>query len=89
MDFVAVICAGLINLVRVDKGKIKMIITSRKEVFYRIEMTAMQAIDLQIFLKAMNDGHVNELTVQATHGAEIADAVHETLNALRDALEKL
>jgi len=63
-----------------------MIITSKIEKHYKIEMTDSQANDLQIFLSVNADGHVNELSVQAEHGAEVADSVHETLNALREAL---
>ena len=64
-----------------------MFITSREEKFYKIEMTAQQAHDLLTFLLCNNDGHVNELAVQAQHGTKIADAVHETLKDLRTALE--
>lgn len=65
-----------------------MIITSRKEVFYKIEMTAQQAHELQLFLETGRDGHVNEMAVQALHGSQVADEVRVTLNALREALEK-
>ena len=63
-----------------------MIITTRKDVFYMIEITAQQAHNLQLFLEATDDGHVNELAVQAKHGSLAADEVYETLNDLREAL---
>lgn len=65
-----------------------MIIKKRSEVFYCVEMTEMQAVDLYVFLGATtNNGHVNELAVQAKHGKERADSVHETLDALREVLK--
>ena len=64
-----------------------MIVTSRKEVFYKIEMTAQQAADLQLLLETSRDGHVNELRVQENHGTKVADDVHETVKAMLEALE--
>lgn len=60
-----------------------MLITSRKEVFYKIEMTAAQAADLQALLETGRNGHVNELSVDK----EIADSVNETARNLLSTLE--
>ena len=64
-----------------------MIIRKATKTVYKIEMTEHQAHDLLTFLLCNNDGHVNELAVQANHGAKIADSVHETLGDLRRVLE--
>lgn len=64
-----------------------MIITSRKEVFYKIEMTAQQAHDIQILLETGRGGHVNELSIGDLHDSHIATEVHETIKALRETLE--
>lgn len=64
-----------------------MIITSRDEKFYRIEMTAMQAHHLSVFLELGRGGHIDELKVSANCGAQLADDINETLISLRDTLE--
>jgi len=64
-----------------------MIVTNRKEVFYKIEMTARQADNLFLLLTTTQDGHVNELSVQAAHGIKRADEIRETIIDLYTALE--
>ncbi len=64
-----------------------MKITTKIRKTYRIEMSESQAHDLLVFLLTNNDGHINELSVQANHGKERADSVHETLGDLRRVLE--
>jgi hypothetical protein len=64
-----------------------MIITSRKEVFYKIEMTAQQAHNLQLLLQTGADGHVNELSITEQHGEQTGDEVRETARDLLHALE--
>lgn len=64
-----------------------MIITTKIRKSYTIEMTETQARNLFVLLTTTNDGHVNELTVQAELGSKVADEVHETLDDLRQVLE--
>lgn len=64
-----------------------MIITSRKEVFYKIEMTAQETYDLQLLLETRGDGHCNELSISAAYGSEVALRVHTTLAELLTTLE--
>ena len=64
-----------------------MNITTKIRKTYRIEMTETQANDLLTLLLTNNGGHINELSVQADHGKECADSVHETLKHLRLVLE--
>ena len=65
-----------------------MIITSRTEKFYKIEMTAEQAHYLQVLLETGRGKHVNEMHVQEEHGSEVADGVRETVTDMLDALEE-
>jgi len=64
-----------------------MIITSRNEKVYKVEMTESQAADLQVLLESGESGHVNELEVAELYGSERADSVHETLNNLHESLK--
>ena len=64
-----------------------MFITSRKEVFYKVELTASQANSLQLLLDTGKDGHVNELSIQASYGQTISDEVRETCKDLLHVLE--
>jgi len=64
-----------------------MILTKRTEVFVKIEMTEAQAKNLLILLSTKKGGHVNELSIQAEHGTEIADDVRETIDDLIHSLE--
>ena len=64
-----------------------MKITTKVRKTYRIEMTETQANDLLTLVLTNADGHITELAVQANHGKERADSVHETINDLRIALQ--
>lgn len=64
-----------------------MIITSRVEKFYKIEMTAAQADSLQRFLRAMQERHIQEIAKMA--GDTNDRAIHETKESLFDLLHVL
>ena len=64
-----------------------MIIRKTTKVIYNLELTEQQAKDLIKLLETGDGGHVNELSVQASHGTEVANSVRETCNNLLETLE--
>jgi len=64
-----------------------MIITSRTEVFFNIEMTAEQVEDIHDFLVVNQTSDAAFMAVQELHGPERTDAIRETLVNLLMTLE--
>lgn len=61
--------------------------TKTKTVTYKVAMTEQQAKNLCLLLETGVGGHINELTIEANYGQEVADDVRETCGDLLHALE--
>lgn len=64
-----------------------MIITSRNEKFYNIEMTAAQASDIQEFLIETRKSDAAFMSFNALHGPKRTDEIRESLTDFLNALE--
>jgi len=65
-----------------------MMITKERTTTYKVSMTEAQAVNLVILLRTGKDAHINELSVQAEYGSEVANDVRETCCDLLYVLEE-
>ena len=61
-------------------------LTTRTETFYKVELTASQAADLEMFLLGLQDRHLDELGKMCHWNPNDAREVRETIYALRETI---
>ena len=67
-----------------------MITTTRNETFFKVEMTAEQAMYLQVYFQALSISDIDAplMAAKIQPGTKESASIHEVLAALSDALMK-